>query len=131
MALRLVPAFERSLIDLLRSRGIAVSRWPGGAKKSANLILLSTSPSTVLYVKESASKPGFWGLTRNQLDRLTASGDRWFGVFLHSSASTGYLLSGGQIRLRIEEGRLRLAGDGDYKVNEHEHFLPANRFRTA
>jgi hypothetical protein len=129
MALRLVPTFERSISRLLAARGIVVTRWPGGARSSANLLLLSTTPSpTVLYVKESVSKPGFWGLTKNQLDRLAASGLRWFGVFLHRSASTGYTLSGGQIELRIEESRIRLAGDGDYKVNEHEQFLPSNRF---
>ena len=129
MALRLVPTFERSLTNLLRPHGVAVSRWTGGSRTSANLILLSTSPSpTVLYVKESASKPGFWGLTKNQLDRLAATGLDWFGVFLHGSATTGYLLSGGQISLRIEKGRLHLAGDGDYKVNEHEQFLPADHF---
>jgi hypothetical protein len=129
MALRLVPVFESSLSRLLRGRGIAVSRWSGGSRQSANLLRLSTSPSpTVLYVKESVNKPGFWGLTKNQLDRLVDSGNRWFGVFLQRSATTGYLLSGGQIELRIKEDRIRLAGDGDYKINEHDQFLPANRF---
>lgn len=94
MALRLVPTFESSLTKLLRARGILVSRWSDGTRMSANLILLSTSPSlTVLYVKESINKLGFWGLTKNQLERLAASGHRWFGVFLHRSAGTGYLLS--------------------------------------
>lgn len=129
MALRLVPVFESSLTRLLRARDITVSRWSGGTRKSANLLLLSTSPSpTVLYVKESVNKPGFWGLTKNQLDRLVTGGYRWFGVFLQRSATKGYLLSGGQIELRIKEERIRLAGDGDYKINEHEQFLPANRF---
>lgn len=129
MALRLVPVFERSLIRLLGVRGIHVSRWSGGTRQSPNLLRLSTSPNpTLLYVKESINKPGFWGLTKNQLDRLAASGDRWFGVFLQRSATTGYLLSGGQIELRVKEERIRLAGDGDYKINEHEQFLPANRF---
>lgn len=129
MSLRMVPTFEVALAKLLQPRNIAVSRWAGGTRRSANLILLSTSPSpTVLYVKESINKPGFWGLTNNQLHRLAASGNRWFGVFLHRSATKGYLLSGGQIELRIRETRIRLAGDGDYKINEHEQFLPANRF---
>lgn len=129
MALRLVPVFESSLTKLLRGRDITVSRWYGGTRRSGNLLLLSTSPSpTVLYVKESVNKPGFWGLTKNQLDRLATSGHRWFGVFLHRSATAGYLLSGGQIELRIGENRIRLAGDGDYKINEQEQFLPANRF---
>ena len=129
MALRLVPIFERSITSLLGPHGIAVSRWTGGARTSANLVLLSTSPSpTVLYVKESTSEPGFWGLTKNQLDRLAASRHRWFAVFLHRSATSGYLLTGGQISLRIEEGRLHLAGDGDYKINENEQFVPANHF---
>ncbi len=129
MALRLVPKFETSLSRLLCARGIAVSRWSGGTRRSANLIALATVPRpTVLYVKESTSDPGFWGLTKNQLTRLSASGHRWFGVFLHHSPSAGYVLSGGQIELRIRDQRIRLAGDGDFKVNEHEQLLPSNRF---
>lgn len=107
-----------------------MSHWSDATRVSDNLLLLGTSPQpTVLYVKESTSRPGFWGLTANQLERLAASRYRWFGVFLLRSASSGYLLSGGQIDLRIREGRLRVAGDGDLKVNEHDQFLEANRFK--
>lgn len=107
-----------------------MSNWSGGTRVSDSLLLLGTSPRpTVLYVKESTSRPGFWGLTANQLERLAVSGHRWFGVFLLRSASTGYLLSGGQIDLRIREGRIRVAGDGDFKVNENDQFLDPNRFK--
>ena len=130
MPLRLVPNFEARLAKLLPARGITVARWLGGTRASANLLLLTTSPtSTVLYVKESVSTPGFWGLTKNQLDRINKSEQRWFGVFLHQSATMGYLLSGGQIDLRIRETRIRLGKDGDYKINEFEQFMPANRFQ--
>jgi hypothetical protein len=129
MALRLLPTFEASLRRLLGVQSIAVSRWLGSGRGSANLIELATEPEPiVLYVKESTSDPGFWGLTKNQIKRLCSGGHRWFGVFLHHSATAGYVLSAGEIELQIREQRIRLAGDGDYKVNEHQQFSRSNYF---
>ncbi len=48
--------------------------WVGGTRMSNHLLVVSTTPQpTVLYVKVGTSAPGFWGLTKNQLDRLSSS----------------------------------------------------------
>jgi hypothetical protein len=92
---------------------------------------IRTAPqSTVLYIKKSTSQPGFWGLTRNQIERLRASGVRWFAVFLTSHRPLGYLLTGGQVQERVRDGMFEISKDGDYKVNEHTDFVPAQHVGT-
>ena len=72
-------------------------------------------------LKESNLPRGWWGLTKNHMDSLERSSVRWFVVLLARSAETGYLLSGGQVARRVHDGTFRLAGDGDYKINERSH----------
>lgn len=125
----LATTFRKSLTSHLSPRGLEVSLWRSGTRASNHLLEISTAPQpTVFYVKGSSNTPGFWGLTKNQLDRLSGSRSRWFCVFLHKSSSAGYLLSGGQILLRVRDGDLTLAGDGDYKVNERAEFVQSQRF---
>ena len=125
----LTPSFRVSLERALSTRGVAVSQWRGGTRVSNHLLEMSTSPQpTVLYIKGSTSDPGFWGLTHNQLDCLCHSKARWFCVFLHRSSMAGYLLSGGQIQLRLQKGDLTLGKDGDYKVNERSELVSSQRF---
>jgi len=128
----IVATFRKSLGSLLASRNLTVSMWAGGTRMSYHLLEISTKPRrTVLYVKVSTSVPGFWGLTKNQLDRLSSSHLRWFCVFLHRSSSAGYLLSGGQVLARVRDGSLTLGDDGDYKVNQRAEFVSSRRFESV
>jgi hypothetical protein len=115
-----VSGFRTAITAAAKSRKILVTEWAGAKRTSVHLLELRTSPKrTVIYVKESSSSPGFWGLTKNQLDRLRKSGDRWFCVLL-TGGQAGYILSGGQVDLRVQDGRFELSRDGDHKVNESD-----------
>lgn len=125
----LVSQFRSLLSTAVAPLGLDVCLWPGAERASANLLQIGTAPQrTLLYVKGSSNSPGFWGLTKNQINRLSASQNRWFCVFLHKDPAAGYLLSGGQIVSRIGAGDLTLAGDGDYKVNQRSEFVESQRF---
>lgn len=108
---------------------IEVKKWSGGTRMSNHLLELSAVPRpTILYVKISNNVPGFWGLTKNQVDQLEKSGVRWFAVFLHLGPSSGYLTSGDQILNRVKSGKITLSIDGDYKFNETRDFEPTQQF---
>jgi hypothetical protein len=105
--------------------------WSSGNRSSRNLIELSTTPGpTVLYVKEfnTEGRPGFWGLTKNQVTRLEKAGVKWFTVLLLRSWTDGYVLSSAEVRDRIDDGSFELSGDGDFKVNEDVDLKPHQRF---
>ena len=63
----------------------------------------------------------------NKVIRLEDSGLRWFAVLLLRSAGSGYVLTGTQVRHRINDGLFKLSGDGDHKVNEPD-LRPAQTF---
>jgi len=114
-----VRTFRAELQDVLAARGLKLHLWGGGTRRSGHLLEIRTQPKpTVLYVHESNATRGFWGLTRNQVSRLAQAPIRWFAVLLLRSPRAGYLLSGGQVGRRIQDGTFKLARDGDYKVNE-------------
>ncbi len=120
--------FRTSIGPSLHKQGLTLRHWPGSTRRSFNLLVVSTTPKeTVLYVKESNTPRKFWGLTRNQVDRLVASDVRWFAVFLTASDS-GYILSGGQVLRRIDQGAFELSRDGDYKINEDPDLAAAQTF---
>ncbi len=126
----LVAAFRDELGKRIQARGLRLSWWPGGTRTSSHLLQINTSKPTVLYVKESNTSPGFWGLTRSQLERLNGTDVRWFAVLLLRSPDVGYLLSGGQVNLRIEDGTFELSRDGDHKVNESTDLVDAQAFQN-
>ena len=69
-----IGEFKKAVQRQITSKHLKVEPWSGAARRSANLLEINTKPiPTVLYVKISNSNPGFWGLTRNQLDRLNSS----------------------------------------------------------
>ena len=114
-----------------RRQGISVRIWSSGNRSSRNLIELSTTPGpTVLYVKEfnTEGRPGFWGLTKNQVTRLEKAGVKWFTVLLLRSWTDGYVLSSAEVRDRIHDGSFELSGDGDFKVNEDVDLKSHQRF---
>ena len=118
-----VASFRRKLTSALAAQSRSVHAWGGGARASANLLDVSSSSGpTILYVKEFnvPSKPGFWGLTKNQLTRIQSSKDKWFVILLLRSDSAGYLLTAMDARNGITSGQFELNSDGDYKINERD-----------
>ncbi len=125
-----VAEFKKALTSRLTERSLSVTLWRSGSRRSANLIEISTKPiPTVLYAKISNSDPGFWGLTKNQLDRLNNNQVRWFAVLLAASHTDGYLFSSYQINQRIKDGTFELSIDGDYKIHENTDCSARHAFR--
>lgn len=123
--------FRKNLTETVARRGLKVHTWASGGRRSANLVEITTSPkTTVLYVKEFnvLNKPGFWGLTKNQVERLDAAAPRWFAVFLLRSSAGGYVVTSAQVAKLIANGSFELSGDGDFKVNEGLDLQPAEAF---
>jgi len=128
-----LPGFRKRLTDLAEPKGAKVTTWSPGGQTSRNLIQLSTaSKAMVLYVKEfnTVGRPGFWGLTRNQVTRLEQADTDWFAVLLLRSSIEGYVLARSEVRGHIADGSFELSGDGDYKVNEHVDLKSQQRFRS-
>ena len=125
--------FRRNFADELSRRCVELRTWASGTSRSRNIVELSTVPKpTVLYVKEFnvPHRPGFWGLTKNQVDRLERSSTRWFAVLLLRSASAGYVLTCAEVQRLIADGSIELSGDGDYKVNEGFDLAATQRFAS-
>ena len=132
-SMSILPTFRERLTEAADVRAVTVDRWSSGSGSSRNLIELSTAPRvTVLYAKEfnTARRPGFWGLTRNQVNRLERADVKWFAVLLLRSSAAGYVLSAAEVRRLIADGSFELSCDGDYKVNEYLDLRSAQRFES-
>src|SRR5687767_5054873 len=105
-AISAVTNFRKLLALELSPQGIAVRRWADATKISDHILELDNTPKrTVLYVKESnLPRRLFWGLTRNQLERMRAGHAPWFVVLLANSSNSGYALSAGQVDAEIRGG---------------------------
>ncbi|MCC7079958.1 MAG: hypothetical protein IT530_04740 [Burkholderiales bacterium] len=129
-----LPAFRKQLAAAAEKQGVSVDTWSAGGRSSGNLLELSTAPkATVLYVKEfnTAGHAGFWGLTRNQVNRLEKANARWFAVLLLRSSAAGYVLTAADVRRSISDTSFELSRDGDYKVNEQPDLRPAQAFQSV
>jgi hypothetical protein len=114
-----VSAFKDAIASNLAEKHLNIELWRGTPRRSSNLLEINSKPiSTILYVKYSKSDPGFWGLTKNQLDRLNKSKSLWFAVLLARSMKSGYVFTSNEINKRIADGTFELSSDGDHKVNE-------------
>jgi hypothetical protein len=128
----MLTTFNKTVTQELAGQGLEVKQWQGATRRSAHLLEINTKPrSTVLYIKESSSSPGFWGLTRNQILCLDRAAIKWFVVLLARSAGSGYLLTGGEVQRNIKDGTFELSKDGDYKVNERSDLYPTMAFRST
>jgi hypothetical protein len=126
-----ISEFRRQLTEAAARRGLSVRTWSSGGRHSANLFELTTTPEpTVLYVKEFnvPNKPGFWGLTKNQIDRLESAAPHWFAVLLLRSFVAGYVLTAAEVRHRVADGSFELSDDCDFKVNETADLNRAQSF---
>jgi hypothetical protein len=123
--------FRANLTEILVDHGLRINTWASGGRRSANLLEITTAPeTTVLYVKEFnvLNRPGFWGLTKNQIERLHTVAPNWFAVLLLRSSTTGYVLTRSQVANLISEGSFELSGDGDFKVNECQDLQSTDAF---
>jgi len=130
--MNMVSDFRNQFAVKLAAHAVTCQKWSGATQKSDHMLELNTKPKrTVLYIKESNKDPGFWGLTRNQLEALRTSTLDWFAVLLLRSSTSGYLLSSGQVERRIDDGRFELSGDGDHKVNETQDLSDGQNFSSV
>jgi len=114
-----VDKFRKLLPHNFNDENLEIIQWPGTPRRSNNLLEINFKKNhTLLYVKESNRLPGFWGLTKNQLDRLNNSQLPWFAVLLLKSNDTGYVLSLNEVNTRIQDGTFELSKDGGHKVNK-------------
>ena len=128
----IVSEFRSQFAVELVAQGVTEKRWSGATRKSDHMLELNTKPGrTILYIKESNKDPGFWGLTRNQLEALRTSTLDWYVILLLRSSTSGYLLSSGQVERRIDDGRFELSGDGDHKVNETSDLSDGQQFSSV
>lgn len=123
--------FRKNLTETIIDHGLRVHSWASGGRSSHNLLEITTTPkTTVLYVKEFnvLNKPGFWGLTKNQVERLNSNAPCWFAVLLLRNNSAGYVLTSTQVAKHIADGSFELSRDGDFKVNESPDLQSAEAF---
>jgi len=126
-----ITDFRKALSALALKRKITISSWHGATRRSPNLLELNTEPHpSVLYVKISNSNPGFWGLTKNQIDRLKENKLDWFAVLLAGDVNNGYLFTKGEVIQGINNGKFELSNDGDYKVNENTDCEKTHGFKN-
>ncbi len=114
-----VDEFRDLLPFSFDGESLSITQWAGTTRRSSHLLgITSQKNHIVLYIKESNKTPGFWGLTKNQLDRLNKSQVRWFAVLLLKSNDSGYVLSSDEVDSSIQDGTFELSNDGDHKINE-------------
>ena len=114
-----VDEFRKLIPNEFDGQLLNIEKWSGSGRSSNNLLeIKSNSTSIILYVKEFNKLPGFWGLTKNQLDRIDKSQIRWFAVLLLRSNDRGYFINSNEVKKMILNGQFELSRDGDYKVNE-------------
>lgn len=128
-----LASFQKQLSEIAGRQGISVRTWSSCNRSSRNIIELSTTPEpTVLYVKEfnTEGRPGFWGLTKNQVMRLEKAHVKWFIVLLLRSSTDGYIFPSAEAREHIDDGSFELSRDGDFKVHEDVDLKPYQRFHS-
>ena len=114
-----VDEFRKLIPNEFNGQSLDIVKWAGSGRSSNHLLeIKSNSTSTVLYVKEFNKLPGFWGLTKNQLDRIDKSQIRWFAILLLRSNDAGYFITSNEVKIMIQNGTFELSRDGDYKINE-------------
>ena len=118
---------ERYCID----RDIFISNWNKRKTASKNIIMIKKNHvSILLYVKVRNERPGFWGLTLNQIDNLSSSGIIWHAIFLLETINTGYIFTDKEVEKHINNKDWTLSIDGDYKVNEGKELYLKNKFNS-
>jgi hypothetical protein len=122
--------FRRAITEQLSEKNLKVELWRDATRRSPHLLEINTKPQPIiLYVKVSNSKRGFWGLTKNHIDRLYNSQIQWFAVLLARSTDCGYIFTREEVKNRVDEGIFEFSRDGDYKINENTDCEPKQAFQ--
>lgn len=113
--------FAELLLDRARQTGCEVELWNDGGRHSWNLFEISSGDrGVVLYAKESNSNPGFWGISPNQLKRISTR--PFLILFLNNTDEVAYIATPKDLDSRV--GRLwKQASDGDFKIHENARIL--------
>jgi hypothetical protein len=130
----LLDPFLHEFRGELSAKDGRVATWDGGgSRKTANLVEIRTAsgrPSLLLYVKTRSEAGGFWGLRKNQLDSLRASGLKWLVALLIGPGQKGYLLSSELVDRAISEHRWSFGQAGDFKVHENREITGSRSFNS-
>jgi hypothetical protein len=106
--------FRKAIEAEASKQNLKVESRPG----APHILEISTAPQpTVLYVKISTIEPGFWGLTKHRIDGLNEENVKWRVVLL-KNIDSGYMLTSDEVMQQIDDGKIHLAKDGEYKVPE-------------
>jgi len=120
----MLDQFRDALRDRLIPLGGLVRRWSGVRRNRGNVLeVRHSSHEALLYVKESRTTPGFWGLNPNRLDALREQPSPWAAVLLLSTQQRGYLIPAPFIAEALGT-RWSQSLAGDYKVREARDLAP-------
>lgn len=121
--------FKELLEQRARKTSCSLTKFRDHGRRSQNLFQLSSGDrSVILYFNESNSIPGFWGISPNQLQRI--SHGPFLVLFLRNSDDVAYIATPKDVSSRV--GLLwRQAKDGDFKVHENARILGIARFGFA
>ncbi|MEW6128515.1 MAG: hypothetical protein AB1757_15855 [Acidobacteriota bacterium] len=110
-----IDEFQSKMGEGLERRGLRIDQWTDAPRRSKHLLKIDTTqPSTILYVKEGNGTKAFWGITKNQIERLNQASIKWFAILLLNSSNAGYVFSSEDMNKLIGDCTL---SQGDYKVN--------------
>lgn len=123
---QILQAFVDNAQRWASRRGYGVD-FPAGGR---NFVRICGDRGAVLYVKVRSAGQGFWGLTKNLVDSLSESEQRWAVVLLVQSPDTGFLLPEFDVQHGCET-RWTLGRDGDYKLNAPKDVDQRNRFECV
>ncbi len=116
-----VNEFIKQLGSCYSSQIFSLQKWADARPSSKNIYLYTNqNGKQLLYIKESNSTPCFWGITANRIAELNASGLNWIAILLLRSPHISLVFTSKEIRELISTNKIRLASDGDYKVNERD-----------
>ncbi len=113
--------------DELRKYGDVKILYRPNARTGHLIEFAIPSGPVVIYIKESNSNQGFWGLTKNQIEAFDEH-TKWFVVLLLRSHDSGYVLSSDEVLSGIETGAFELGNPEDYKVHEKQDLENSRKF---
>ena len=127
---QILSNFISQLEQYGKKMGFNVDIWKNTPRKSRNIIEIRGAINCLIYVKTRSAEPYRWGVTKNRIEELNNSGEKWCLVLLYESSNTGYFLTADEVNGKYR-GIWPLGRDGDYKVAPGtylKHKAPFNSF---
>jgi len=85
--------FYSKLHIYCREHGVLLKPWRKAARATLNIRELGAPANCILYAKVSNRDDGWWGINKNQFQKLTESGRDWCLVLLAGLDEAGYLFT--------------------------------------